>query len=474
VITLERCLAQQLRAMLRRCPLPSGLRDPPRLRLQTGPDGLHIAMPLAECAISYHQPGSLPEEVLAIPASVLGDIEGKSGSVQLEVLASGKGRASWDDGELPRSLELATVVSQSVLPLPERPSLWQPIEPAFLDALAEAARTAAPESVRLALSRLQLCGSTGQIIATDGRQLLVQGGFSLPWKEDVLIPALPLFASRQMPREGPLALGRTPSHVTLLLGRWTVQLEIDTSGRFPDIQAVIPRRDSKATQLRVSEEDAAFLVHTLSSLPGSKEDCSPITLEVGEQVLLRARGEDSPDLSELVLAHSSSTGPAVRLCLDRRYLRRALQLGYRQVQLASAARPLMCQDEWRTYLFMPLDKDRALAASDDAVSISSNPVRLTPSPACHKTQRRKPLMPRPANPEPPASHGSATSSAPSPPENGQEQHVDLLAEAEALRALLQNAQARLTRLMTALRQQRRQSRALQAAMASLRDLQLDR
>jgi hypothetical protein len=474
VITLERCLARQLRTMLRRSSLPSGLRDPPRLRLQTGPDGLHIALPLAECALSYRQPGALSEDVLAISASVLGDFEGKTGSVQLEALAAGKGRASWDDGGLPRSLELATVVPDWVLPLPERPSLLQPIEPAFLDALAEAARTSAREGTRLALTRMQLRGSSGQIIATDSRQLLVQGGFSLPWKEDVLIPALPLFASRQMPREGPLALGCTASHVTLLLGRWTLQLEIDTSGRFPDVQAVIPRRDARASQLDLSDQDAVFLVSTLPRLPGSKEDCAPITVEVGAQVLVRARDECSSEVSEVVLAHSSSTGPELLLCLDRHYLQRAVKLGFRQLQLGGAGRPFLCQDDTRAYVFMPLDGDKALPPCVDALPLSSGQAESMPSPTSPQTPRRKSLMPRPPSPEPPASNGGARSPVPSPPANGQEPLADPIAEAEALRAVLQEAQSRLARLLAALKQQRRQSRALQAAMASLRSLQLDR
>jgi hypothetical protein len=51
---------------------------------------------------------------------------------------------------------------------------------------------------------------------------------------------------------------------------------------------------------------------------------------------------------------------------------------------------------------------------------------------------------------------------------------DSLTEAEALRSLLQDAQLLLSRLLTALKQQRRHNRALGAAMDSLRGLRLDR
>ena len=49
---------------------------------------------------------------------------------------------------------------------------------------------------------------------------------------------------------------------------------------------------------------------------------------------------------------------------------------------------------------------------------------------------------------------------------------DPLREAEALRALLQEAQLRLGRLLAALKHERRHDRALRAALASLRQLRL--
>jgi hypothetical protein len=56
-----------------------------------------------------------------------------------------------------------------------------------------------------------------------------------------------------------------------------------------------------------------------------------------------------------------------------------------------------------------------------------------------------------------------------PPRNGIEEWI---AEADALRELLHGACGRLSRLAAALKQQRRQARAVASAMASLRQLQL--
>jgi hypothetical protein len=51
--------------------------------------------------------------------------------------------------------------------------------------------------------------------------------------------------------------------------------------------------------------------------------------------------------------------------------------------------------------------------------------------------------------------------------------MELIAEAEAMRTLLQDASTRVARLLAALKQHRRQSRAVQAAMHSLKQLQLE-
>jgi hypothetical protein len=61
-----------------------------------------------------------------------------------------------------------------------------------------------------------------------------------------------------------------------------------------------------------------------------------------------------------------------------------------------------------------------------------------------------------------------------PPERGGGSLGELIAEAEALRALLADASARAARLPAALKFHRKQTRALGAAVASLRHLQLDR
>jgi hypothetical protein len=163
------------------------------------------------------------------------------------------------------------------------------------------------------------------LVATDGRQLLLQGGFSLPWPEDILIPALPLFANRDLPTEEPIVLGRTDKYVNLRIGPWAFHLEIDDNGHYPNAEIVIPKTDQGFSRLHLSEDDARFLVHVLPRLPGDKDDSSPVTLDLGQQAVLRARAEGAPQLSEVLLSGSSCEGPAVRAACNRRFLWRIVQ-----------------------------------------------------------------------------------------------------------------------------------------------------
>jgi hypothetical protein len=74
-----------------------------------------------------------------------------------------------------------------------------------------------------------------------------------------------------------------------------------------------------------------------------------------------------------------------------------------------------------------------------------------------------------ANPNSQSTHASADNDSAS--ERGSN-IAELLTEAEQLRSVLQDATARLSRLINGLKQHRRQGRAMQAAMQSLRQLQL--
>src|SRR5205807_479767 len=106
--------------------------------------------------------------------------------------------------------------------------------------------------------RVQLRGQSGQVVATDARQLLVQGGFPFPWQDSPLVPRLPLLDIPGLTLTGPAALARVDKTVILRIGAWAFWLGSDADARFPPVEDAIPR-DTPSCRLRLDPADAAFL-----------------------------------------------------------------------------------------------------------------------------------------------------------------------------------------------------------------------
>ena len=171
------------------------------------------------------------------------------------------------------------------------------------------------------------------------------------------MPRVLAFGGRELEvRDQPVGVGRTSSHVAVRVGPWLFLLAIDTHSRFPDIATVVQKPGSAKSRVRLDPGDAEFLVGLLPKLPGRGEEHDPITLDVGAaSPAVRARAGGEGPGTEVVLARSTAFGTLVRLNTDRRYLYRALKLGFREIEVA-ADRPLACRDARRTFVWMPLEK----------------------------------------------------------------------------------------------------------------------
>src|SRR5262249_10791002 len=138
-----------------------------------------------------------------------------------------------------------------------------PADPSLLQALHACGQSASREPAnRFALVRLQLRGASGEIAGTNGRQLLLWSGFTLGIDGALLIPALPVFGSRELAGEREIGIGRSTRHVTIAAGPWTIWLTIDTTSRFPDVRSVLPR-SAHAAKLAIDEIDAETLLRNL-------------------------------------------------------------------------------------------------------------------------------------------------------------------------------------------------------------------
>jgi hypothetical protein len=421
----------------------------------------------SEVAVRFGPPPTKSTASLAFRATVLARFERRTeASVTLDEVASGRGRATWNEGGVPQTVDFETVDPGQVPKLPELPTRLAALSEDFLTGLGEASRTTAREATRFGVTRVQVRGQSGQVVATDGRQLLVQGGFHFPWQETLLLPRLPVLDLPGVVLSGPVGLVRAQDHVLLRAGDWCFWLKIDSQSRFPPVEGAIPKGNG-SSRLRLDPQDARFLVSALPKLPGRDDDHSPVTLELSSPPAVRARsGRDGP-ATEVVLARSTASGPPVRVAMDRHYLLRAAQMGFPEIAVLRPDVPLVCRDESRTFLWMPLDANGVVPPGKDVMRLVS--AEGTEVPVDHPSPPRRRRSPMPVS----AGNGNPPPEDRLPPGPANSGFDDLIAESEALRNLLADASARAHRLVAALKQHRRQAKAVRAAVASLRGLQLD-
>src|SRR5262249_35013177 len=145
----------------------------PLVLCRAGRDGLTLHARAGGVAVRYHVPGERPAAAVSFPASVLAAFEGATPApAMLEPVSPKEGRARRDDGGVPRELAFEAEPPDRVPPFPEPPAAWAELPGSFLEALQQASLTAAKESARFAVTRLQLRGRRGEVVGTDGRQLL--------------------------------------------------------------------------------------------------------------------------------------------------------------------------------------------------------------------------------------------------------------------------------------------------------------
>ena len=346
MIEITRAQARSFRAVCRRAS-KTGSRTVPVV-FTAGPTGLTIHSQQGEVTVAYRQAGNYVPEAFALPSEALADVEGKEASpIVLEADGPSRCLVHWEDKEVPQAKVYTTVAPVA---LPELPTAFSSPGDGFLVALDEAVQTVNTEVTRLRLFRVQLRAS-GSIVGTDGRQLFLQHGFRFPWSEGRLIARTSVFGLGELQRQETVEIGQTDSHVVVRAGPWDVFLVIDKDARYPKAEDVIPRVPaSTGTHWQITPQDAAFLLRSLPGLPGADEDYSPVTLDLGESVVVRARAEGQERGTVLQLAGATMTGSPLRCCMDRQYLVRALKLGLTQFEMLFRSRN---NTSYTVFLTMP-------------------------------------------------------------------------------------------------------------------------
>ncbi len=449
MIAVPRSLAKRFRTVLRRCAAPADFSQEPFIVARASSKGLSLQCGLAETAVRFDQIGKQEDEIIAFPASLLAKIEAPSDDLAaLEVLNPEQGRAAWHESGTEMNCEFKSSKPAAHQFFPAMPARLTDPGEFFKLALEEAAATASNKITGRPLHRVLLRGKTGEVIATDGRQLLVQGGFKFPWDGDLLVPSIGVWGLRELP-DRPVSIACSKEYVFVHAGMLSVALRAETSKSYPNFEAVIPPARSITTHLRFSPADLELLKKQLPRMPGANEKPAPVMLNIGKTAAVRAKADGKETESTQELPGAEIKGKPVCLELDRRVLLRAVKMGFFHIEIVSPHSPLCCRANNRTFVWLPLGEP-----------VKPAPAQPSQPPDSVPSTEEKSAMPEP--------NGKQTGDGGSAPNgNG---FSDPLAEAEAMKGLLTEAQSRLARLIASLKQHRRQSRAVRAAVDSLRQL----
>jgi hypothetical protein len=274
-----------------------------------------------------------------------------------------------------------------------------------------------------------------------------------------------VFGASQLDISSPVMLGRVEKHIAVRTGPWTFWLPIDTEGRFPRVDDIVPRIASTDTTVELHPSDARFLAENLSRLPKTEFDSNAVTLDLNGSVLVRSRGDASTQPTELQLTNSSKTGNDVRLVTDRTYLSRALAMGLTRLHIADPASPILAQNERRSYVWAVLEKNGVVKPSADAIVVESPPAFATTKPRTESITRSKSVPRQPVAVTPPQTMENISTVEP-PAEN-----ASPIDQAIHLRGVLRDALTATSDLVRSLKRQQKQQRAYKSAIASLKELQ---
>lgn len=456
MILCTRVEARDFRALFARCLAgrPRGPASPLVIRFANGTRV--IASTTVEGVMLTHTSPATGErdELLVLPGSILAGVEGSTDEgVKLDRQSKLRAVLHWQGGGKPRTLSVELILTGTQHELPATPT-FSPLSPKLLLALHECGRTTAREPGRFALTRIQVQGRAGRVVGTDGKIALVCKGFKFPFTESVLVPAVPVFGSKPLTRVPEVSVDRTSTHLVIAVGPWAVWLPIDTTGRYPDVAALIPRQP--LTTAAIDHTDATELLKVLHGLPGQDEENRPVTLDAGGSVTIRGRGENTDNTREITLARSTASGPTLQVALDRRVLARALSLGCRELRL-TPDKPFVAQGDGFTFIAAPLDPDLIVPPTADARRISTETAMTRAEQPTPTTQRR--------NEMPPTDPNGHTPTRGDPP--------DPLLVAEELRDSLAEAATKAARLVAILKAGRKEKKVLTSIFANLKQLGLD-
>ncbi len=369
---------------------------------------------------------------------------------------------SWNVNGIPQR---KTVPSLGLLNkrFPTKPESTVTHSIALFDALHDAVKCVDPENTQYSLGSICLRGSKAQVISTDGRQALLQDGFSFPWENDVLCPVAKIFGSKELREcDDTARIGFESEWIMFEIGPvrfWFKQID----GKFPQLDQFTKNIDH-FTWLNVDPSDKVFVSDRLDNLPGKTDRESPVYVELNGQVAVRGYDQVQQTATELRLAKSRYDGSNVTMPVNRRFLKNALGFGINRLGFNPGERtPLVGYGNRKTFVIMPLEGDEPKVEADKITVLASNIKTSVPSKIDRPVKEKV---------NAPAVTVAARRVRPTvKPSHLSTEQMDVIAASEGLCQTLADTLRITRRLVRNLKQQRKQNRLMRATITSLKQLQ---
>lgn len=369
MILLPQSVLHDCCAVFRRTlPKSNMARAAVNVQISGGRDGIRLRLVQPEVAVEYHHATVSEAFSFAVAITALTDCMGRgNGTVEFKLSKNDKVEIHWEQSGVPHCREHP--LREFPASYPDWPNRDVANDPTLVGALSSAMQIPTGGAGRLSLTHVQLRGKQGDVVATDGRQLLINGGFQFPWKDSLHVPRTSVFASRELGSGQVVRVAQSKSHVHFRIGGWTIALPIETCARFPNVDTVIPKANLATTTWHIAEIEALPLAALLDDLPAADEEMSPITIDLGKLPAIRARAEKETRCTEVGLPRSRVDGKATRIVMNRVFLQRALELGFRSFVVTAPDKPILCLDGKRLYVCITHDPNSALPAQRNAMRI---------------------------------------------------------------------------------------------------------
>lgn len=439
MIVLPPGLPRRFIAVAGRCVSGRPTGPPPVVvcRVSSGELTVSTTMPNG-VVVSFTVNTDMTDAVLVLPFEVLSAIASARGPVELRVPRGLNAEARWTDSSGPKSHPFQLLKPGRPHDPPPNLTDWVPCPANLLTALHRCGQATARNgsTPRFALDRLCLSGATKRVIGSDGKLALLAGPFPLPFADNKLTPAVPVFGNPDLSSQMTVSIGIGDGFVAVKAGPWCVRLPV-VPGRYPDVASVVPKQ--RPTVGGIDEADARELLAKLKALPAGDDPDRPVTLVLDGGVSVLAA--DDTRTERVRLSRSPSAGPTVRVALDRSLLARAITLGCFTVKVWATDKPIVFENGVDQLVAAPLSEDEIVSdqagSSDDAPSPTSDTIPIPP-PSRRTTVKSDP---------PSRSHA--------PPDL-----PDPLTLAEHLRQSLADASTTAAKLVAVLKGKRKEQKAL--------------